>query len=155
MMKLSVAKGIVENRVEVSETDHAGPSDIHPTGGVRKYYKITVSGRTFDASASLGKRIAPGQRVVAVLDRSEAIMLHDFESGKSHGILGPWIVLLTMAVTILFNVFMIPAFIQDSGTKNLSMLLSVNAFFVVILIVSISFYRKEEKAKKLLKQNID
>ncbi len=154
MSKLSVAKGIVENRTKIFETDHTGPADIHATGGVRKYYKITIGGRTFNATPALGKRIVSGQKVAVVLDRSEAIMLHVFETGKSHGILGPWIVLLTGLITITFNVFMIPAFIQDSGTRNLTMLLSINALLAIILIVSASYFLKERKAKLLLVQHI-
>ncbi|MBK6527530.1 MAG: hypothetical protein IPG07_19450 [Crocinitomicaceae bacterium] len=88
------------------------------------------------------------------MDRSEAIMLHVFETGKSHGILGPWIVLFTGLITIVFNIFMIPAFIQDSGTRNLTMLLSINALLAIILIVSASYFLKERKAKLLLVQHI-
>ncbi len=154
MTKLSVAKGIVENRTKIFETDHTGPADINATGGVRKYYKITIAGRTFNAAPALGKRIVSGQRVVVVLDRSEAIMLHDFETGKSHGILGPWIVLLTALITLVFNLFMIPSFIEDSGTRNLTMILSINALLAIILIVSLSYFMKERKAKQLLGQHI-
>jgi hypothetical protein len=154
MTKLSVAKGIVENRTKVFETDHAGPADINATGGVRKYYKITIAGRTFNASAPLGKQIISGKKVVVVLDRSEAIMLYDFESGKSHGIVGPWIPILAGLVTTVFNIFMIPAFIEDTGTRNLSLLLSINGLLIIILIVSFSYFRKEQKAKKLLHDTI-
>lgn len=154
MSKLSVAKGIVENRTKIFETDNTGPADIHASGGVRKYYKITVAGRTFNAAPSIGKQIVSGKQVAVVLDRSEAIMLHDFETGKSHGILGPWITLLTGLITIVFNLFMVPAFIQDSGTRNLTLLLSINALLAIVLIVSISYFLKERKAKQLLIQHI-
>lgn len=154
MAKLSVAKGIVENRTKIFETDNTGPADINAAGGVRKYYKITVAGRTFNAAPSIGKQIVSGKQVVVVLDRSEAIMLHDFETRKSHGIVGPWILITTSLITVLFNVFMIPAFMQDSGTSNLTMLLSINALLGIILIVSASYFIKERKAKHLLDQNI-
>lgn len=154
MAKLSIAKGIVENRTKIFETDHAGPADIHATGGVRKYYKITIGGRTFNASPALAKQIVSGKKVVVVLDRSEAIMLHDFETEKSHGIVGPWIVVASGLITILFNLFMIPLFIKDSGTRNLTMLLSINALLAIILIVSASYFLKERKAKQLLVQHI-
>lgn len=154
MAKLSIAKGIAENRTKVFETDHTGPADMNSTGGVRKYYKITIAGRSFNASSSLGKHIISGKKVAVILDRSEAIMLHDFESKKSHGIVGPWILVSTSLIAILFNIFMIPSFIQDSGTRNLTMLLSINALFAIILIVSASYFLKERKAKQLLVQHI-
>lgn len=150
MSKLKLLKGVVENRVKIFETEHTATSEPHVSGGFRKYYKITVGGRTFNASSSLGKRVVSGQEVAFVLDRSEAIMYKDLSSDKVYGAIGSWIVILTSVLCIIFNLFMIPAFMKDNGTHNLSMLLSINAFFIIVLIFSVSYYLKERKAIRLL-----
>lgn len=155
MTKLTIAKGIVENKVKIFDTDPAAPADMHSAGAVRNYYKITVGGRTFNSVPSLAKKIITGQQVLVILDRSEAIMICNLVTGKIYGTLGPWIVVLTSLVAAVFNLFMVPEFIADSGTRNLTMLISINALLFVVLIVSIKYFLKERKAKELLKKHLN